>query len=304
MVIRKNIFYTYVYLDPRYNGNYIFNSYTFNHLPIYVGKGCSGRAEKHWKLVEKGEKLSGNNPFVSKLKSLYNKGYEPIIIKLIENVNEDEAFNKEIELIEAIGRKDLNMGSLLNRTHGGDGTSGYIFTVDVKKKMSIIQLKRYENPIERQKISDAMIKHHESDAGIITRNKLSQILSGREQTKDWTDKRIDATTKTRRENDNYKFNSSVEGRQKNSEGGKRRWGNTSEERKEEIKENQRSVWTEEKRIELSKKLKENPTNIKPIVVNFIEYDSLKIAVEKSEISAFLIRKKIKNNEAGYQWLGK
>ena len=83
-----NKYYTYAYL--REDGT-----------PYYIGKGCKERI---------------------------NSKYHPGIslppperrVKLHINLTNDEACEKEIELISKWGRKDLETGILYNRTDGGD----------------------------------------------------------------------------------------------------------------------------------------------------------------------------------------
>lgn len=58
-------------------------------------------------------------------KNIVNKvGYEVEI--LIDNITWEEAIYEEMLLISELGRKDLNMGFLVNLTNGGEGTDGVI----------------------------------------------------------------------------------------------------------------------------------------------------------------------------------
>lgn len=75
--------------------------------PYYVGKGSRDRAYKKW-----------------------GKGIKPPkeksrIVIVEDNLDEQTAFNLEIELIAKYGRKDLGTGILHNKTNGGDGSSGH-----------------------------------------------------------------------------------------------------------------------------------------------------------------------------------
>lgn len=54
-------------------------------------------------------------------------------------LTEQEAFDKEIELIKKYGRRDLDEGSLTNLTNGGEGMSGYIMPEKTKEKLRIIR---------------------------------------------------------------------------------------------------------------------------------------------------------------------
>jgi len=74
--------------------------------PYYIGKGSGYRAYQ-------GNRKSINPP---KDKSR--------IIKLKQNLTEEEAFKHEIYMIAVFGRKDNNSGILYNLTNGGEGTSG------------------------------------------------------------------------------------------------------------------------------------------------------------------------------------
>jgi len=100
-------FYTYAYLRE-------------DRTPYYIGKGQTRR------LYQKDGKPCG----VPKDKNR--------IIKLKQNLTEEEAFKHEIYMIAVFGRKDLGTGILHNRTDGGDGTSGYIHTEETKRKLSKI----------------------------------------------------------------------------------------------------------------------------------------------------------------------
>ena len=88
-------YYTYAYLRE-------------DRTPYYVGKGKCNRAYRKRK---------------SEIKPPKDKSR---IIKLKQNLTEEEAFKHEIYMIAVFGRKDLGTGILHNRTDGGEGTSGFI----------------------------------------------------------------------------------------------------------------------------------------------------------------------------------
>ncbi len=119
-------YYIYICLDPRKSGRYLYDDVCFLFEPFYVGKGKGKRYKR----------TTGRNKyFKNKINKIKQSGLEPIIFKLYENLNEKQSFEKEIELIEEIGRFDLNFGPLLNMTDGGEGNSGLIFSEDHKKKI-------------------------------------------------------------------------------------------------------------------------------------------------------------------------
>lgn len=113
----NNIFYVYVYLDPRKPGKFNFNEYEFNFEPFYVGKGYGNRCLKHLQILSRVD-----NPMkTNKIKSIFKLGYEPIIVKYKIDLTENDAFQIEKELIKTIGRIDLSTGTLTNLNDGGIG---------------------------------------------------------------------------------------------------------------------------------------------------------------------------------------
>lgn len=56
---------------------------------------------------------------------------------LFESDDRDFIIEKEIEFIKLYGRKDLNLGTLVNMTDGGEGTVGNIKSADTRLKQSI-----------------------------------------------------------------------------------------------------------------------------------------------------------------------
>ena len=128
------MFYIYAYLDPRKKGKFKYNGLEFDYQPFYIGKGNGKRC---YRAIEpnklKKQRKNIKREYVNKL---YSLGLKPIIIKLFENLTESDAFEKEIELIESIGRINLKTGPLTNMTEGGDGISGNIISEETRKKIS------------------------------------------------------------------------------------------------------------------------------------------------------------------------
>lgn len=116
-----NNFYVYLYIDPSRNDEV-----------FYVGKGTSYRSHKHLKRKDK-------HPMAQKVQKMLRDGVEPIITKL-ECSSESIAFELERGLINTIGRKDLNEGTLLNLTNGGEGVSGRITTEETRQKLKLVSI--------------------------------------------------------------------------------------------------------------------------------------------------------------------
>lgn len=107
---------------------------------FYIGKTTDDRLVL--RLVE--HKSRANNPkYVKNNQKIYNKvrklirEHKDITIRpLFVTDNEDEQNAKEIELIAFYGRDLRNGGKLYNSTDGGEGVTGYVYSPEVRKKMS------------------------------------------------------------------------------------------------------------------------------------------------------------------------
>lgn len=123
-------YYVYIFLDPRKPGKYQFEPLSISFLfePIYIGKGTKFRMEEHLYNTAR-NKIAF---FPNVLRKIINEGLEPIRFKLLNFLSQDEAFEKEIELIKMIGRRDLDNGTLLNLSDGGMGGKGG----NVRRKLS------------------------------------------------------------------------------------------------------------------------------------------------------------------------
>ena len=107
-----SIYYVYAYLRSRNS------TIASKGTPYYIGKGSNGRA---W------HKNHGSIP-VPKDKSN--------IVFLEKKLSENKAFEIEKFLIAYHGRKDIGTGILLNRTDGGEGSSGLVHSDKSKAKIS------------------------------------------------------------------------------------------------------------------------------------------------------------------------
>lgn len=123
----KQNFYVYVYLDPRYPGNYEYKTCSFNFKPIYIGKGIGNRCNDHLK-------DSSNDRFHNTVRKLIEEGTPPIILRQFVNLEEQVAFRFEKELTNEIGLEIEGKGPLLNCKHGGEGGASSISTLKTKIK--------------------------------------------------------------------------------------------------------------------------------------------------------------------------
>ena len=113
-----SIYYVYAYLRSKDS------TIAPKGTPYYIGKGSNGRAYEHHRHIP-----------VPKDKSN--------IIFIGIDMSEYKAFEIEKFLIAYYGRKDLESGILLNRTDGGEGTSGHIRSDENKAKWSITWKENY-----------------------------------------------------------------------------------------------------------------------------------------------------------------
>lgn len=125
------MYYVYVYLDPRVNGNYIYDELIFYNEPIYVGKGKNDRDIIHLENCKNNKR--GQYPFYDKLNKILSTGYIPVILRLESFDNEILALEYEKFVIEKIGRLALGTGFLLNLTAGGIGGDTYTGQSDQRK---------------------------------------------------------------------------------------------------------------------------------------------------------------------------
>lgn len=100
----------------------VWKMYTEIPVPFYVGKGHIQRIIRHEMRSEEGANIHKSR-VIKKHKKLNIKiGYS--ICSFFEK--EEEALLLEVELIQLIGRADLECGPLTNKTDGGDGALGHL----------------------------------------------------------------------------------------------------------------------------------------------------------------------------------
>ena len=213
------MFYVYVYLDPLYALYSEYGNLKFDNLPIYIGKGKGSRLKAHLK-------KTSNPIFRNKIKCWQRKQIAPIIIKLHENLTEQEAWDLEVKYIAAIGRLDQGKGPLLNLSDGGEGPSGvtpwnkgkptgWIASDEARAKISAANKGKTVSPETRAKISAGLkgkpksveqraklsaankgVSHHpwKGKKGMWSQEKLEQLSESHK--KSWTpERRVAASAK-------------------------------------------------------------------------------------------------------------
>ena len=151
------MYYIYVYLDSRKKGSYSFGDFHFEYEPFYIGKGINDRYLTHLR-VANGSRKGKNNLIVTKIKSILNDGFEPKIIKIIENLTKDNYDTYERSVIKMIGKSCDDLGPLLNIMDGGDGGVTWVGEHHNKGK-KLEEIVGEEKSIElKQKLSDQSSK--------------------------------------------------------------------------------------------------------------------------------------------------
>jgi hypothetical protein len=149
-------FYTYCYLDKKGK-------------PYYIGKGTGGRI---------------NHPHHGCFVVLPPPERR---LFLKTGLTEDEAFKHEVYMIAVLGRKDLGLGPLVNLTNGGEGTSGWKMTQEVKNKIGAANSGRERldmmgdnNPMRDPEIAKVVAETKRGKPrDEVTRKKIKRTLTGR-----------------------------------------------------------------------------------------------------------------------------
>ena len=148
------------------NNCYVYTyAYPDSGVVFYVGMGKNKRDREHLSLVRRRKANLKNNI----LNKICASGQEPIVTRIIDNIDRELAAFIEIEFIAKYGRIDMGTGPLANMTNGGewnDYWSGRKRDVATMQKMAEA----------RAKVPHGMLgkKHSES-----AKAKMSAVAMGR-----------------------------------------------------------------------------------------------------------------------------
>src|SRR5574343_875983 len=122
-------YYVYAYLDPSFKITSSFCDITFDHIPIYIGKGINNRMYDHLK-----DRKRFKTMFYNKINKMIRNNIQPLIVVIKKFENESDAFEFEKLLICEI-KNIKNGGTLYNSTNGGEGIPGYKLTVEKRREI-------------------------------------------------------------------------------------------------------------------------------------------------------------------------
>jgi NUMOD3 motif len=169
----------------------------------------------------------GNDLKYQRSKSKYNrnKHWHNVVNKtsirvdiLFDEIDYEEAKNKEIEFISLYGRRDFGIGTLVNMTDGGDGSLGMVVTDDVKSRISQKNKGKKVSQETRNKISLARkgFKHTEEVKKKIGEFKKGKKLPPRQPISEETRKKMSDGKKGK--SPSYNYIRTAEHRKRLSEG--------------------------------------------------------------------------------------
>lgn len=146
-------------------------------VPFYIGKGCRYRKNSH--LSESSlKRQSLKNSIIKKAMS---EGVEVLSEILFSGLSEDEALNKEVELIAFYGRRDIGTGILANHTDGGDGMTGWKVSSETRKKIGRSSAGRIASALARERMSKSQTgKKHSRE----TKQKMSLSRRGKSKSEE------------------------------------------------------------------------------------------------------------------------
>ena len=151
----------------KFKGYYVYTYLDENAEPYYVGMGCKNRV-------------------VARHLYVTVPTFDKIIVE--DNLTQQQAWDREIELIALYGREHLNTGPLKNLTEGGPtGKSGWVHSEQTRKQISIknsgkIRTLEHKKNYSKPKTKDHSEKIRQANLGRKDDGryiKISQTMKGR-----------------------------------------------------------------------------------------------------------------------------
>jgi hypothetical protein len=121
---------------------YVYVIFRPNGEPCYVGKGQGDRWQAHLR--------GSHNRYLRRIAA--KEGHNLPIIKIRDGATEIEAFETEVALIAAIGRRDIKTGPLVNLT--SEGVSGREQTADQIEKLRQTRIGRRLSEASRARVRE------------------------------------------------------------------------------------------------------------------------------------------------------
>lgn len=90
-------FFVYVYLDPRKEGEYIFENKVMTHQPFYVGIDKNNR---HLSYLKETLNNTTNKAKFYKINNIKKEGFEPIVLKIYESIDREKSCSIILWIIE------------------------------------------------------------------------------------------------------------------------------------------------------------------------------------------------------------
>jgi hypothetical protein len=132
-----------------YWGHYVYALVGTENVPIYIGKGVRHRARYHRKCALNPNHTSA---FFSKILSLEKAG-TPIKYTFECFDTHHQALHRERDVIQKLGRRDLETGPLYNLTDGGEGT---LKLAQISRDQRTETLSGLDGPKEDQNFANAL----------------------------------------------------------------------------------------------------------------------------------------------------
>lgn len=134
--------------------------------PFYVGKGSGLRYSKHISLARHHKHY--NKHLENKIWNIWNNNELVISRTVFESDNEEEVFIKENELIKKYGLENLCNLEIGDRHR----FNGFKHSEETKKILKSKNIKRFNNPLERLKVSLGGINRFKN---VEERNRISKL---------------------------------------------------------------------------------------------------------------------------------